>query len=175
MFTRFPDAVPLVGQTLRRAAIGAVSLKEEAWWRKEWKGQRGVETFRSDAECRVLVLDAGQSAAGLTLTCATHVVFLDVLNSALLEDQAAARVARIGQTRPTTVWHLVAKDSADELLRDVAMRKTPLETGDDAPEAIGALLRAAAQRATAALALRADEEALGDGEHVAISSEGGSS
>ena len=105
-----------------------------------------------DARCRVMLLDAGQSAAGLTLTCAQHVVFVDVLNSALLEEQAAARVARIGQTAKTTVWHLVARESCDVLLREAADRKVALEAGVGRPEAIVTMLRQAGRLATAALA-----------------------
>ena len=66
-------------------------------------------------------LEAGASAAGLTLTCARHVVFVDVLNSELLEAQAKARVSRIGQRFPTTAWHLVAQDSVDVPLRAAAI------------------------------------------------------
>ena len=165
VFTRFPDALPLIGHVLQRAAIGTISLREDSWWRPEWKKASTaagavagsalaapVDTFRTDARCRVLLLDAGQSAAGLTLTCAQHVVFVDVLNSALLEEQAAARVARIGQTAKTTVWHLVARESCDVLLRDAADRKVALEAGVGRPEAIVTMLRQAARLATAALA-----------------------
>ena len=56
----------------------------------------------------------------MTLTCAQHVCFLDVLGSHLLEAQAKARIARIGQTQPTTAWHLIARGSMDELMRRAA-------------------------------------------------------
>ena len=139
VFTRFPDALPLIGHVLQRAAIGTISLREDSWWRPEWKKASTaagavagsalaapVDTFRTDARCRVLLLDAGQSAAGLTLTCAQHVVFVDVLNSALLEEQAAARVARIGQTAKTSVWHLVARGRAQLACKCSPRRPHPL-------------------------------------------------
>ena len=172
VFTRFADAVPHALKVLRRAHIGAVSLKlsEGTWWLADGKGACGpslgrvggspgqlekgataVDIFRLDPQCRVIVLEAGASAAGLTLTCAQHVVFLDVLNSSLLEEQAAARVARIGQTVETTVWHLVADDSIDTLLRDVADRKVALEAGAHRPEDICVLLRRASQAAMSKL------------------------
>ena len=111
---------------------------------------------------QVLVLEADASAAGLTLTCARHVIFLDVLNSTLLEEQAMARVNRIGQTVETHVWHLVAKDSVDESLRDAADRKAPLQPGDAAPDAIVRILRRTAQKADASIIrmqVEADEAA----------------
>ena len=36
-FTRFPDALPLIGHVFQRAAIGTISLREDSWWRLEWK------------------------------------------------------------------------------------------------------------------------------------------
>ena len=153
VFTRFGEAVARVGAYLEGEGIGAVSLKADTWWRAEWKGagRPGVSIFHRDASCAALLLEADASAAGLTLTCARHVIFLDVLNSSLLEEQAKARVNRIGQKRDTHVWHLLAKESVDEPLRDAADRKAPLRPGDGAPEAITHILRATAQRAEAAM------------------------
>ena len=58
-------------------------------------------------------------------------------------------------TPPSTspqVWHLVARESCDVLLRDAADRKVALEAGVGRPEAIVTMLRQAARLATAALA-----------------------
>ena len=142
-----------MGAYLESQGVGAVSLKPDAWWRAGWKDQDrpGVSIFHRDPDCHVLVLEADASAAGLTLTCARHVVFVDVLGSSLLEDQAKARVNRIGQTRDTHVWHLLARDSVDEPLRDAADRKRPLRPGDDSAEAVTHILRTTAQRADAAM------------------------
>ena len=120
------------------------------WWRRSWRADGvtpGVTTFHTDEECRVLLLEADASAAGLTLTCARHVIFLDVLNSSLLEQQAKARINRIGQRHETHVWHLIATDTVDELLRDAADRGAPLTPGAGKSEAVVRILRTAAQRA----------------------------
>ena len=186
VFTKYAEAVPLIGAFLERHSIGAISLKEGSgrrWWRAPWRqlvgsggggGSRGgwnsavggdgeaassppVEIFRSDASCGVLILEASASAAGLTLTCAQHVIFLDVLGSDLLESQAKARVARIGQQKPTTVWHMVASGTTDELLRDAADAGVSLDAGAAAvgqmgapsstPVTVPSLLRQAAENA----------------------------
>ncbi|KAL3928640.1 MAG: hypothetical protein SGPRY_002304 [Prymnesium sp.] len=154
VFTRFSDALPLVTRVLHAASIGAISLKREVC-PPLWKAPKSaVDVFRSDPSCRVLLLEAGQSAAGLTLTCAAHVVFLDVLNSTQLEEQAAARVARIGQTKRTTVWHLIARDSADVLLRQIADSKRSLDVGNGRPESIVGVLQRAAELSGKALERR---------------------
>ena len=154
VFTKFPEAVPLVGSFLEKMGIGALSLREggKRWWKPQWRRSADatppVEVFRRDKACRVLVLEANASAAGLTLTCAQHVVFLDVLCSDLLESQARARVARIGQTKPTTAWHLIAKGSTEELLRDAADDgMLPTVLGDDSSGKLDALLRRAEENA----------------------------
>ena len=82
--------------------------------------QHALAAFKTEAELQALLLSAQRDASGLTLTCARHVVFVDVLNSELLEAQAKARVSRIGQRFPTTAWHLVAQDSVDVPLRAAA-------------------------------------------------------
>ena len=140
VFTRFgTDAVKATCRHLHLNGIMAVSLRDRG------SGDLPpVEAFRTRSDRRVLVLHADTSAAGLTLTCARHVIFLDVLPSAALESQAKARVARIGQTAETTAWHLVAENTIDLLLRDAADRKAPLVTGDEGANSIGWILRAAA-------------------------------
>ena len=150
VFTRFGEAVPHVGRYLEAQGIGTVSLRPDMWWRRSWRADGvspGVTTFHTDEECRVLLLEADASAAGLTLTCARHVIFLDVLNSSLLEQQAKARINRIGQRHETHVWHLIATDTVDELLRDAADRGAPLTPGAGKSEAVVHILRTAAQRA----------------------------
>ena len=157
-FTKFAEALPVVGEQLEASGIGAIALKEGAkrWWHPSFRaaasavGSSAVEVFRSSARCRVMLLEANASAAGLTLTCAQHVVFLDVLNSDLLEEQAKARVARIGQSAKTTAWHLIANDSVDVLLRNAADKGKALAAGEEAPEAIGRILRCAAEKASEA-------------------------
>ena len=120
------EAVPLLGGFLQRHGIGAASLREGGirWWAKEWRDALvaggAVDVFRTSKACRAIILEAGASAAGLTLTCAQHVVFVDVLGSAELEAQAKARVARIGQRALTTAWHLIATGTVEERLREAA-------------------------------------------------------
>mmetsp|Transcript_35464 Transcript_35464/g.106720 ORF Transcript_35464/g.106720 Transcript_35464/m.106720 type:complete len:311 (+) Transcript_35464:1-933(+) len=71
----------------------------------------------------LLTLDHGQSA-GLTLTCAATVVLLDPVLDTSIEDQAIARVHRIGQSRPVEAIRLVATDTVDETILELqALRR----------------------------------------------------
>ena len=80
-----------------------------------------VDTFRNDANCRILLLSAsghthGTGAAGLDLWCASHVILLDEF-SPDVEQQCLARIKRLVQDKKTTIWRLKAQCSIDEPLR----------------------------------------------------------
>lgn len=51
---------------------------------------------------------------GLNLTGADYVIHLDPWWNPAIEDQASDRAHRIGQTRPVTIYRLVAKDTIEE-------------------------------------------------------------
>ena len=51
---------------------------------------------------------------GINLTAADHVFLVDPWWNPAVEDQAADRVHRIGQTRPVLVHRLVAEDTVEE-------------------------------------------------------------
>jgi SNF2 family DNA or RNA helicase len=63
---------------------------------------------------------------GLTLTAADHVFLLDPWWNPAVEDQAADRTHRIGQTRPVLVHHLVARETVEERIIALQQRKRTL-------------------------------------------------
>jgi len=65
--------------------------------------------------CMLLTLDHSQSA-GLTLTVASTVVLLDPVLDTAIEDQAIARVHRIGQSVPVQAIRLCQGDTVDETI-----------------------------------------------------------
>lgn len=108
----FPDQKPL----LIEGAIDAESR------------QKAVETFQSDPSRQIFILtEAG--ATGLTLTAASYVVHYDLPWSVAKKTQREDRAHRIGQTKPVTVYTLVAKDTIDEYVQKVLVRKQ--ETADE--------------------------------------------
>ena len=118
VFSCFPEALPLLSKLLSARGVKSVSLGLAS--------QRAAAqaAFQSDPSVRVFLLHAaaaaggtGAGAAGLNLTAASHVVFLDVLTDPELEQQSIGRISRIGQSKPMKVWHLLAKDSVDQPLR----------------------------------------------------------
>jgi superfamily II DNA or RNA helicase len=72
-----------------------------------------VESFQAGgAELFLISLKAG--GTGLNLTAADYVVHLDPWWNPAAEDQASDRAHRIGQTRPVTIYRLVAADTVEE-------------------------------------------------------------
>ena len=60
----------------------------------------------------LISLKAG--GTGLNLTAADHVFLLDPWWNPAVEEQAADRAHRIGQTRPVFVYRLVSSDTVEE-------------------------------------------------------------
>lgn len=69
-------------------------------------------------------LKAGGS--GLNPTAADYVIHLDPWWNPAVEDQASDRAYRIGQTRPVTIYRLVAEGTIEEQIVDIHRRKRNL-------------------------------------------------
>jgi SNF2 family DNA or RNA helicase len=68
---------------------------------------------------------------GLSLTNATHVFLLEPLLNLEQEAQAVNRVHRVGQTRPTYVHRYVIRDTVEEKLHNLRVRKLEAAGGMD--------------------------------------------
>lgn len=96
-----------------------------------------VDQFQSEDGPRVMLLSLKAGGTGLNLTAADHVFLMDLWWNPAVEQQAADRTHRIGQTRPVFVHRLVAKDSVEERIVALHTRKrdlsdTLLENADQA-------------------------------------------
>ena len=84
--------------------------------------QTAVDRFQG-GELDVLVCSILAAGVGLTLTRASHVVFLERTYRPSDLDQAEDRIHRIGQDRPCWAWYLDATGTLDDTLRDVVEAK----------------------------------------------------
>ena len=76
--------------------------------------------------CPIFLQSGG---TGLNLTGADYVIHLDPWWNPAVEDQATDRAHRIGQTRPVTVYRLVAKDTIEEQILRLHGAKRALVAG----------------------------------------------
>lgn len=76
--------------------------------------QKEVYKFQENDSCRMFIGSIEACKEGLTLTAATHVVFIDYPWNWASYDQAFSRAHRIGQKNAVTVYNLICKDTVDE-------------------------------------------------------------
>jgi SNF2 family DNA or RNA helicase len=78
-----------------------------------------VSKFQTDKTCRVFIGSTPACREGITLTAATHVVFVEKEWSPKYTEQAIDRAHRIGQTQNVTVWTI------NTLIEDANGNKRP--------------------------------------------------
>lgn len=110
VFSQFTSHLALIRKELDKQGIeylyldGGVSVNERA---------ELVKRFQSGEQSLFLIsLKAG--GTGLNLTAADYVIHLDPWWNPAVEDQASDRVYRIGQTRPVTIYRLIAAQTIEE-------------------------------------------------------------
>ena len=94
-----------------------------------------VTRFQDPAGPPVMLVSLKAGGTGLNLTAADHVFLCDPWWNPAVEDQAADRAHRIGQTRPVIVYRLVAADTVEErilALQDSKRALTDAALGDGA-------------------------------------------
>jgi SNF2 family DNA or RNA helicase len=75
--------------------------------------EKSIRKFQSgEGDLFLISLKAG--GLGLNLTAADFVIHLDPWWNPAIEDQASDRAHRIGQTRPVTIYRLVAENTIEE-------------------------------------------------------------
>jgi E3 ubiquitin-protein ligase SHPRH len=69
------------------------------------------------------LLHGKAQSSGLTLINATHVFLCEPLINTAIELQAIARVHRIGQHRPTTVWMYLVSGTVEESIYELSVTR----------------------------------------------------
>ncbi|KAI1208369.1 SNF2 family N-terminal domain-containing protein [Annulohypoxylon truncatum] len=88
--------------------------------------QSAIDSFRTDPSIRVMLLTLSCGAVGLTLTVASRAYLMEPHWNPTLEEQALARVHRLGQTEEVTTVRLYIRDSFEEQVMQVQESKKQL-------------------------------------------------
>lgn len=120
VFSQFTSHLALIRKALEEKGIsylyldGSTSIPER---------EKLVRKYQTGDELLFLIsLKAG--GLGLNLTAADFVIHMDPWWNPAIEDQASDRAYRIGQTRPVTIYRLIAQDTIEEkILRLHATKK----------------------------------------------------
>ena len=109
-----------------------------------------IDQFTAYQGPAVLVLNPRAGGTGLNIAAANHVIQYNPEWNPAIEDQAAARAYRRGQTRPVTIRRMIIADTVEEVIderlqrkRDVAGSAVVGVRGDqgDYPDIMAALTR----------------------------------
>jgi len=109
VFTQFASAIPALVKKLNDEGHSAVGYTGSNTIDER---DAAIAQFRS-GEAKVLVLSLLAGSESLTLNEASVVIFLDQWWTPGAQSQAEARCHRIGQTKPVTVYRIMAEDSVD--------------------------------------------------------------
>jgi SNF2 family DNA or RNA helicase len=121
VFSQWTSLLDRIEPHLRAQAIGFGRLDGST-------RDRGavVEGFQREEGEPVLLVSLKAGGTGLSLTAADHVFLMDPWWNPAVEDQAADRAHRIGQTRPVVVHRLVAQGTVEERILALHARKRAL-------------------------------------------------
>lgn len=122
VFSQFTSHLALIQDRLDKENIpylyldGSTSIK---------KRSALVDEFQSgDVPIFLISLKAG--GLGINLTAADYVIHLDPWWNPAIEDQASDRTHRIGQTKPVTVYRLIAQNTVEEKIMSLHESKKQL-------------------------------------------------
>ncbi|MDE0008198.1 MAG: DEAD/DEAH box helicase, partial [Gammaproteobacteria bacterium] len=88
------------------------------------RAQRTAAFQAGEGDVFLISLKAG--GTGLNLTAADYVIHMDPWWNPAVEDQASDRAHRIGQTRPVTIYRLVAKGTIEDQIVELHHHKKDL-------------------------------------------------
>ncbi len=109
----------------------ALQAKSYSWCRldggsKVEDRQSIIDEFNTNTSIGVFLISTRAGGVGINLTSADTVIIHDVDFNPQIDKQAQDRCHRVGQTKPVTVYRLVAVGTVDESVFECALRKEAL-------------------------------------------------
>ena len=133
VFSQFVRHLKLIEEHLGGAGVAYQYLDGSTPARARSERIADFQAGRGD----VFLISLKAGGVGLNLTAADYVIHMDPWWNPAAEDQASDRAHRIGQTRPVTIYRLVAKGTIEEQIVELHRHKRDLAErlleGADAP------------------------------------------
>jgi len=122
IFSQFNGFLDIIQHTLNKrfASVGVLRIDGKT---SQTKRSSRLQTFKTDPNCRILLLNLKVGGVGLDLSVANHVILMDLWWNSAMEEQAQDRVKRVGQTKPVTVYRFLFKKTIEERVEIVKAKK----------------------------------------------------
>lgn len=135
IYSFFASAFPFIEKELNKKEIKYLKLTGDT---TSDQRQKLINTFDEKDDIKVFLISLKAGGVGLNLTKANNVIFLDPWWNIAVENQAADRVHRIGQTKNVNVYRLICSDSIEEKVIDKQKEKIEIinyfiESGNETP------------------------------------------
>ncbi len=110
IFSQFTKHLALIRALLDRKGLSYQYLDGSTPVRK----REGVIQDFQNGKSDLFLISLKAGGSGLNLTAADYVIHMDPWWNPAVEDQASDRAHRIGQTRPVTIYRLIAENTIEE-------------------------------------------------------------
>ncbi|MFZ4098708.1 MAG: DEAD/DEAH box helicase [Chlamydiia bacterium] len=121
VFSHFLKMLDLMEEYLKDQVIGFASVRGSTVNRQE-----ELRRFKEDPTCEVFLGSLGAVGVGVDLSSASVVIHYDRWWNAAREEQATDRVHRIGQIRGVQVFKMVTRNTIEESIHKMILRKGAL-------------------------------------------------
>lgn len=91
--------------------------------------QKSIDSFQNDKNCKMFIGSITSAGMGITLTTASHLVFLELMFVPALHDQAEDRILRIGQKNACTIYYFIAEDTIERDIYNLIQEKRKVFVG----------------------------------------------
>ena len=132
VFSQWTGMLDLLETPLSEAGLQFSRLDGSTKNRKEL-----IEAFQKADGPDLMLLSLKAGGVGITLTAADHIYLYDSWWNPAVEDQAADRAHRIGQSNPVFVYRLMAENTVEEKILELQERKRALAHGLLGDESVG--------------------------------------
>lgn len=114
IFSQWDDMLTLIGNTLSNNYIENSFIKGNVHARNA-----SINKFKLGGDNKVIMLSLKNTASGTNLTEATHIFFVEPINTSIeeceiIERQAIARACRIGQKKKVSLIRILIKNTIEE-------------------------------------------------------------
>jgi len=119
IFSQWDSMLSLIGKTLSENGIANCFVKGNVWSRNNAINKFKNGRTLSGEDNKVIMLSLKNSASGTNLTEATHIFFVEPINTnreerKAIEGQAIGRACRLGQKNKIDIYRILVKDTLEE-------------------------------------------------------------